>query len=269
MTTLFGAIEFLDGDQRTLTTIAERAPSDEEIIRRNNDALAAKMRVAIPAEVISFDPAVQTVSVQPLIQEKLVSRADGTVIWTPLPVINDVPVIFPQAGNFILTMPIQAGDVVQLLINDLCIDAWYESGGSQNWMDRRRHDLSDAVAIAGLNAKPQAQEIVDVQTDAAELRTKDRSQYIRLEDDQIILKSGNNTTITVDGDSIEMNQNGTFFSMASNVITMRNAANSQAITIGPSSVNVKGNFTINSNSWLAHAHGGVTVGAAQTTTGFV
>jgi hypothetical protein len=269
MTTLFGAIEFLDGDQRTLTTIGERNASEEELIRRNNDALATKMRVAIPAEVISFDEAVQTVSVQPLIQEKVISRADGTVIWTPLPVINDVPVLFPQAGNFILTMPIQPGDVVQLLINDLCLDAWYENGGQQNWMDRRRHDLSDAVAIPGLNAKPQAEAIAAVQTDAAEFRTKDRTQYVRLEDDQMIVKSGNNTTITIGENSVSINQNGTLFSMASNTITMQNAANTQAIVIGPTSVNVKGTFTINGFSWLLHAHGGVAVGGGQTTTGFV
>lgn len=277
MTTLFGAIKFLDGDQRTLTTVGERSPSDEEVIRRNNDALSAKIRVAIPAEVISFDETLQTVSVQPLIQEKIISRADGTVVWTPLPVINDVPVLFPQAGEFILTMPIQAGDVVQLLVNDLCIDAWFESGGQQNWMDRRRHDLSDAVALPGLNAKPQAQAITDFQTDAAELRTKDRTQFVRLETDEIKIQSdakisalvGSQTTIQATPTSISMNQNGAIFSMASNVITMQNAANTQALTVSATAVNVKGLLTINGNSWLNHAHPGVTVGPAQTGLGFV
>ena len=51
-------------------------------------------------------------------------------------------------------MPIQPGDECLVVFADMCIDAWWQSGGIQNQIDRRRHDLSDGFAICGFKSQP-------------------------------------------------------------------------------------------------------------------
>lgn len=174
---------------RPLINIAERLGDSFERILRNNDKLARDIRVAIPAKVVSFDAEKQTITAQPLIREKIIYRVNGTTEFVNLPQLTDIPVQFPQAGNFVLTMPIQAGDEVMLIFQDMCIDSWWFSGGIQNWMDRRRHDLSDAIAIPGLNSVPNV--ISDIADDAAELRTKDGDFRVKVKDDEIRLIAPN------------------------------------------------------------------------------
>lgn len=166
--TLSGSVS--KGGTLPLLNINSRIPDELENVNRNNDNLRHKIRVAMPCEVVSFDAEKQTIVAQPLIREKMVNRLDGSVFWQQLPQLVDVPVQFPQAGNFLLTMPIKAGDEVIVLFQDMCFDAWHTSGGIQNWNDRRRHDLSDGIAIPGLNSLPNV--IEDFATDATELRTR-------------------------------------------------------------------------------------------------
>jgi hypothetical protein len=174
------------GLRRTLT---ERAPSQDEMMRRFADNLMRQMRVALPARVVSFDASKQTIVAKPLIREKIIDRRTGKIQWLEIPNLLDVPVQFPQAGNFVLTMPIKAGDEVLVVFNDMCIDSWWASGGVQNWNDRRRHDLSDAIAIPGINSVPNV--IPGISGNAAELRTKDGQSKVRLADDKITLLADN------------------------------------------------------------------------------
>lgn len=189
MTTLFGNI-FSTNEPRPLLNLGERAADENEMYRRMLDAASEKIRSAIPAKVVSFNAAKQTIVAQPLIREKVIDRTTGSVQWVQLPPLPDVPVQFPQAGNFVLTLPITAGDEVLLVFNDLCIDAWWASGGIQNWNVRRRHDLSDAVAIPGLNSVPNV--IPDIATDAAELRSKDGAIKVQVKGDKVSLIAGSN-----------------------------------------------------------------------------
>lgn len=215
-----------------LQNFAERAPDPNEAIRRNNDALAAKIRVAIPAQVISFNAAQQTVSAQPLIREKVVNRQNGNIEWKALPVCGDVPVVFPQAGNFVLTMPIQAGDEVLLVFSDLNIDSWWFSGGVQNWDDRRRHDLSDAIAIPGINSIPNV--IPNISSTAAELRTKDGTTKVVVSDAQLELVA---PVVTVTTSVLNLNADD---------------------------INATGAFRINGILFENHRHSGVDTGPNNT-----
>lgn len=175
--TLFGQISN-NRFVRPLLNIAERLAGSTEMLRRNNDALSERIRVAMPAKVISFDASKCTIVAQPMIQEKVIDRDTGDVFWVAIPPIQDIPVHFPQAGNFVMTMPVQAGDEVLLIFNDSCIDSWWESGNLSNWVDRRRHDLSDAMAIPGINSVPNV--IPNIATDAAELRQKNGTGKVRI-----------------------------------------------------------------------------------------
>lgn len=120
-----------------------------QVIRQAIERGAASLRVMVPGRVTRWDPAKQQADVEPLLEETFRTR-DGEVSQ-PLPVIPNVPVIFPGAGGFRLTLPLTVGDVVALVFCDRSLDLWLEQGGMVNPKDPRRHDLTDAVAIPGLH----------------------------------------------------------------------------------------------------------------------
>lgn len=132
-----------------MLTIQERAGGQQTI----NDLLMQKTmkmsHTAMPGIVQSFDIEEQTVTVQPAIMERVIDE-NGEVKEVTLPTLLDVPVVFPRAGGFSLTMPISKGDECLVVFADFCIDAWWASGGVQAQEDIRRHDLSDGFAIMGV-----------------------------------------------------------------------------------------------------------------------
>ena len=206
-----------------MITTDERAPSE----RREQDLklrqTANNLRVAMPGIIQSFDPVEQTVTVQCAIREKF--NMDGDLSWQEIPLLLDVPIIFPRAGNYILTMPIQAGDECLVVFGDSCMDAWWQSGGVQNQIDCRRHDLSDGYAIVGLYSQPRR--IQNYSTSTAQLRNITGDAYVEL--------SGSNINIV-----------GT------------------NVTISATNVTIGGSTTIDGRSFMGHTHGGITRGGSDT-----
>ena len=164
--------------------ISERIGSEDEMYRSMGGAWANNLRVAIPGIIDSFDAATQTVTVQPTIREKI-QKEDGSQEWIALPLLVDVPIVLPRAGNFILTMPITKGDECLVMFSDMCIDAWFSNGGIQNQIEKRRHDLSDSFAILGCYSQPNV--IPNYSTTSAQLRNEAGTAYIELKDAQINL----------------------------------------------------------------------------------
>lgn len=206
-----------------MITTDERAPSE----RREQDLklrqTAINLRVAMPGIIQSFDATEQTVTVQCAIREKI--NMDGDLSWQDIPLLLDVPVIFPRAGNYILTMPIQAGDECLVVFGDSCMDAWWQSGGVQNQIDCRRHDLSDGYAIVGLYSQPRR--INNYSTSTAQLRNLSGDAYVEL--------SGSNINIV-----------------------------GNSVTISAGSVTIGGSTTIDGRSFMGHKHSGVTTGGGST-----
>src|SRR6185312_7133451 len=118
-------------------TLSERIAPKTAPIFEALAAFAQQMRVSMPAVVVSFDATKQTVSVQPAIKE-IVAYLEAGGLWNnnteaiPLPVLQDVPVVVPRAGGFTITLPIQPGDECLVVFGDTCIDAWWQSGGTDN-----------------------------------------------------------------------------------------------------------------------------------------
>lgn len=274
MTTLYGGVNFNqdqpDQNQLPLMNIAERTADSAELLRRANDAVAAATRVALPAQIISFNAAKQTAAVQPLIREKVVNRQNGQVGFVTLPVLQDVPVCFPQAGSYVLTMPIQAGDEVLLVFSDLNIDSWWQSGGIQNWNDRRRHDLSDAIAVVGLNSVPNA--IPNIATDATELRTKDGSAKVSIKQTRVEIGPSEytNETVTVATSGTEIKLNEEHIEITPDVaVTNRSIEQSVGtaevnlrsfyqieggLPVLKDQVEINGNLIINGRTYTGHTH---------------
>lgn len=104
------------------------------------------IHTALPGSIVSYDYTNQKASVQPLLNK---AWADGT--FTPMPILNSVPIIFPRAGGASLTFPVLSGDTCLLVFLERSIDLWLTMGGQVNPDDPRKFDLSDAVAIVGLS----------------------------------------------------------------------------------------------------------------------
>lgn len=176
-------------------TINQILPNNgEEFFRMLKDGWSSSLRVAIPGIIQSFDPNTQTVTVQPTIQEDVLDPKTLESKPQSLPLLVDVPIIVPRAGGFALTLPIRQGDECIVLFQDFCFDAWWQNGGTKNTQpDKRRHDLSDGVALLAPTSQPKV--LSNYSTTSAQLRTEDGSQYIDLSSNGIALK-GN---VTVDG----------------------------------------------------------------------
>lgn len=202
-------------------------------------------RVAMPAIVQSFDEATQTVVVQPAIREQVMKTVNGqkTAVATTLPVISFVPIVIPRAGNFVLTMPIQAGDECLLVISDACLDAWWQSGDVQNQMELRRHNMTDACAIFGIWSQPNL--IPNYSTTAAQLRTVDGTAVVEVGASEITVKA---VTVNV---------------QATGTATV---SGQQVNVTGSESVTISGNSqtTIDGVNFLEHTHTGVTSGGGVT-----
>ena len=133
---------------------------------------------ALPGSVVSFDADTVTASVQPGVSG-VVTGQDGSPSTVNLPVLTDVPVVFPRGGGCTLTFPVAAGDECLIVFACRSIDAWSQSGGVQPPANARKHDLSDAFAIIG--PMSQANKISGMSPSTTQLRSNDGSTFVELD----------------------------------------------------------------------------------------
>lgn len=227
----------------------ERLDDIEESLRLALDNKQSQIWTAIPAIVNSVNLNTQTVSVQPTIQAQQIDEM-GNVTNTNLPLLVDVPICWPKAGGFALTLPVTSGDEVLIVFSSRCIDTWWQSGGIGTQAEIRMHDLSDGFAILAPTSQPKV--LPDVQTDGIELRNESRSTYIKLTDTGIEIK-GN---ITHDGTILHTGQitgeGGISVSGGGGFVMSGNIVHTGTITSN------------DKNIGSTHVHSGVTSGTSNT-----
>lgn len=145
----------------------ERMNDPEEAFRAAFEGLAAGLWTALPGIVQTFDAARMTVTAQPAIKGR-VKHPDGVIELVDMPLLVDVPLVFPSGGGFTLTFPVAQGDECLVKFADRCIDAWWQSGGTQPPAELRMHDLSDGFALVGIRSLPRV--LSGVSTTAVQLR---------------------------------------------------------------------------------------------------
>ena len=229
-----------------MITLPERLKLKSEVYRKLLDQFEFDMRVASPGIIQSFNATSQTVTVKVALREKI--NLNGNLTWEEIPVLVDVPVFMPRAGNYVLTMPVTAGDECLVIFGDACMDAWWQSGGIQNQIDRRRHDLSDGFALLGVWSQPK--KISGYSTSTTQLRNLSGDTYAEIDGTtvNVIAASEVNVsapTVNVDG-SGEVN------------------VTSPSVNIGNSAVVIGSNTTIDSRIFLQHEHNGVEPGNGTT-----
>lgn len=135
--------------------MSERTPTIGEIIRRAVDAHDARLRVCLPGRIERYDASRRMADVKPLVMGSYVDAA-GVRRTESLPVLTNVPVLFPGGGGFFVTFPVAPGDVCELRFADASLDRWKAKGGEVDPVEDRPHDLSNAVALVGLESPAQA-----------------------------------------------------------------------------------------------------------------
>ena len=134
-----------------------RSPDLADVIRQAIEDRLAEVHVMLPGRIDAYDATLQKADVEPLIR-RLQSTVDGE-ISEKLPVIPGVPVVFPRAGGFKITMPVNAGDRCMLVFCERSIET-YQTGQGRRGDDTtlikqtdpdtfEMHNLSDPVAILG------------------------------------------------------------------------------------------------------------------------
>lgn len=175
-----------------MLSIPERIGGFAETLRKAGDNVSFMLRVAVPAIIQSFDKDKQTITAIPAIREKL--TVDGKVDFYEIPLLLDVPIVLPRGGPYTMTFPIQKGDECLVIFGDNCIDSWWQSGGIQNPIGKRRHDLSDGFAILSCWSQPRV--IANYSTDSVQLRNEAGDAYIELKEKTINIVTTEKVNIT-------------------------------------------------------------------------
>lgn len=116
------------------------------------------LHVALPGKVEDYDASKQTATVKPLIKRHVAGDEGGKVVES-LPVIYNVPVMFPRGGGYFLSFPLQAGDHVLIVFCERNISQWQPQGADVDPGDVELHPLSGAVCFPGLY--PDSQQLGD------------------------------------------------------------------------------------------------------------
>lgn len=166
---------------------------------------ARQHRGCMPGVIVSVDsPAGSTVTVKPAIYESIIG-ADGTRQDVALPILVTVPIAVFGAGGFAMTFPVAANDECLLIFQDMCTNAAWQNGGSNNLqMDKRRHDISDAICIPLTWTKPSL--LANTSASSAQLRSTDGSTVIDVANGKITVTAG--TEVQVVSPLVSMGASG-------------------------------------------------------------
>lgn len=111
------------------------------------------IRCCIPGIIQSYNAKNNTAEIQPAIREEVVNE-DNYVSYVNLPLLINVPIVFPSTKLGGVRFTLEQGDECLVVFSDLSYDKFWESGNVQNPIEVRRHDLSDGIAIPCVLSQP-------------------------------------------------------------------------------------------------------------------
>src|ERR1700679_994943 len=128
-------------------------PDISEVIKLHIDRVLLDLNVCLPGKIVSYNSSTQYANVQIQLYQEF---TDGSAIAPA--VIPNVPVRWPRAngGKIFMHFPLSPGDDVMLVFSQRSLDNWKTNGGMNRPADDRKHHATDAYAIVGGSALPDA-----------------------------------------------------------------------------------------------------------------
>lgn len=166
-------------------------PDWVDIVREAIRAALVDLHTGLPGKILSFDPATQSASVQPLIKRVFIDPDDETgEVAHEIPPVDHVPIVYPGGGGWSLTWPLVAGDTVYMAFAERSLAGWLASDGSApvDPREARRHALSDAVALATL--RPRGRALAGLAFPGMRLGKDDGSAEVAFGDDGSVTVTG-------------------------------------------------------------------------------
>lgn len=244
----------------------ERLDDSEESLRMALEDKQSEIWTALPGIVSGVNLDAQTVSVQPAIQGSI-SSPNGVVQNVNLPLLVDVPIVWPRAGGFALTFPIKQGDEVLVVFASRCIDSWWQSGGIGQAAEVRMHDLSDGFAILAPTSQPK--KLSNVSGNNVQLRDESGTTFVEITPDgkarvvaasQIDIEA---PTINLTGGAA-LNLEAPTINIAGNINTS-GSGGSGTFNLSGDLIHTDGTITsLGKTIDGTHTHGGVTAGGNNT-----
>lgn len=117
-----------------------------DLIKMSFDSFMGNVHTIMPGKIESFDALQNKASIQPQVKKKF---ENGEVL--SLPVITDVPVVFPTAAKGGMIFPLAAGDGCLVLFSERSMEEYIAGTGAQVApSDPRKFALTDGICIPGL-----------------------------------------------------------------------------------------------------------------------
>jgi len=146
----------------------------EEPMRTALDGLRKSLLTAMPV-IVAEDSDGHTVNLTVAIKGRQFDKK-GKLTHVEFPMLQDVPIHFPQGGGVVSTYAIKKGDEGTVVFAARHIDAWHQSGGVQQSIDTRLHSLSDAFYIHGVRSNPR--KIKNNSTVSSQHRSDDKGTQV-------------------------------------------------------------------------------------------
>lgn len=201
-------------------------------IKQGIEVRLKELHTSMPGIIETFDAEKQLATVQPAIRRIFVTRDGEKEILVPsdLPILINVPAIFPRGGGFSLTFPVKKGDECLLTFCERSIDNWHETGKVKVPGAKRFHSLSDATAFVGLSSIPN--KIPNYDDTNVQLKKDDDSVYISIKEDASLeIYADSNVNVTSEANIVAQCEN------------INVTANTNATLTAPA-INLNGNTTI-------------------------
>ena len=112
------------------------------ILKMVKKSIFIELNVCLPATVVSYNSADNTVDLQPAIQAVLKDNS-----FVSLPQIFDVPVLELGGAGLSIKIPLQAGDTGIVIFCDRDISLFKQEKKNTQPNTLRKHDLSDGIFI--------------------------------------------------------------------------------------------------------------------------
>jgi hypothetical protein len=146
------------------------------------------LNTSLPAIVQSYDPTTKRAKVLPAIRRLFTDGSSQS-----LPILIDVPVIFPSAGGFTITMPVKPNDSVLLVFTQRGLTN-FKNNFTESMPTDSLLNIQDAVAIVGFGAL----NITPASNSGCTMQDNTGVNAVIVEDGKVEIKKGANTVVVDD-----------------------------------------------------------------------